>query len=243
MENMIYLTTLIFLLSAFTQASNANSNHSLIALANEVAPYTLADESNRKGFHVELLEEIARRSNITFKIVSVPYARLSKGLMEGSADVSVHFESPDLEKSCCINLGKLHSFKSIVISLSKRPINNITELEYKTLGLPRGAFFDERINKNPRINLFEIVDPKQGLSMLANNRFDAVISSDYIIKFELNRPGFDFSIFSKPFVVNEKNYYLYAQKNLQPEVLARLKKAIQSMNSPAGAGIISKRYN
>jgi len=78
--------------------------------------------------------------------------------------------------------------------------------------------------------------------MLAVDRLDAVISSDYLLSYALRQTGIDRASFATPFVVNEKNYSLYARRDLPEETLRALRRAMEQLQKSGRLAAILKHY-
>jgi ABC-type amino acid transport substrate-binding protein len=167
--------------------------------------------------------------------------RLLAALHNGTADLVVAVESPELDQTAII-VGPLHSFHSVVISRRDASINSVAALKGKVLGISRGAFYDDSINNDPAIQRHDITDPFQGIKMLAHKHLDAVISSDYLLAYALRLPGTDISQFARPFVVNEQHYVLYARKGLRAEVVDGLRSALAALQQSGQIDTILRDY-
>ncbi|WP_374354430.1 substrate-binding periplasmic protein [Chitinimonas sp.] len=207
---------------------------------NEVEPYTLTKDPARRGLQVEIMEEVSRRTGLPMNIKSVPYARLDFVLKNQVADVAAHF--PDGMEQCCVDLGLLISFKSQILSMAGAPITSISQLQGKTLGMPRGAFFDDRVNKDPQIRLYEIVDPFQGIKMMQGGRMDALVSSHYIQVHAMRLNNISRSEFAPPLVIGEKSYNLYARNSLPEGISQKIRNTLADLYKSGAIREIIKKY-
>ncbi|WP_373975540.1 transporter substrate-binding domain-containing protein [Chitinibacter sp. SCUT-21] len=210
-------------------------------LVNDVAPYTLRDETQRKGMHIEMVEALVTEAKVAFQLESAVYVRLGKSLEDGSADIVGMVEDPNLEGRA-IRVLPLHAFQFVVISHKDAPIRSIAELTDKTLGVARGAFYADEINNNATINKYGIKDPFQGVKMLEAKHLDAVISSDYLLTYALMMTGVDTRLFATPFAVNERRYVLYAASNVDPALINQLRAAWEKLESRGDIARIIRRY-
>lgn len=234
-----FLLTVITALAQLALPSHAETV--LRVLINDVAPYTLHDDPQHPGMHADMVNALARRAGVSVEMQSVPYVRLADGIRRGSADLVVGVEGPELE-SLARRVVPFHVFKFVVISKNDTGINSVADLRGHLLGVARGAFYDESINNDPGINKYQMKDPFQGVRMLAADRLDAVISSDYLLTYALKQAGLSKADFSRPFVVNERSYVLYASKQLPDEVVKRLQDGMAQLHKSGQIAEILHRY-
>jgi len=227
---------------AQAQPTSAVQNPPLRVLLNDVAPYTLhGDPQQRPGMHHEIMQALARQTELPMDFSSALYVRLALGLKDGSADLVVGIEGPELE-TLATRVRPMHSFKFVVIAKKSAEIRSLAQLKGKLLGVARGAFYDESINNDDSIRKYGMADPFQGVRMLALDRLDAVISSDYLLAYALKQPGLDSSQFDTPFAVNEKSYVIYARKDLNAEVLRRLQRGMDALQKSGQIDRILRSY-
>ncbi|MCV2359017.1 MULTISPECIES: substrate-binding periplasmic protein [Roseateles] len=210
-------------------------------LLNDVAPYTLHGEVSRPGMHHEIMLALAREAALPVALGSAVYVRLAMGLKDGSADLVVGVEGPELEE-LAQRVTPFHVFKFVVLTKKASDIRSVAQLKGKLLGVARGAFYDDAINKDDAIRKFGVADPFQGVRMLALDRLDAVISSDYLLSYALKQSGVDLNQFNSPFTVNEKSYVLYARRELGAETVRRLQRAMESLQKSGQIERILRSY-
>lgn len=213
----------------------------LRVLINDVAPYTLRGDPQHPGMHIEIMNALAQQAELAVSINSAVYVRLALGLKDGSADLVVGVDGPELE-TLAQKVTPFHSFKFVVLTRKAAGISQVSQLRGRLLGVARGAFYDESINNDDAIQKFPMADPFQGVRMLALDRLDAVISSDYLLSYALRQTGIDRASFAPPFVVNEKNYSLYARRELPEEQLRTLRRAMEQLHKSGRLAAILKHY-
>ena len=82
-------------------------------LLNDVAPYTLhGDPQQRPGMHHEIMQALARQAELPMDFSSALYVRLALGLKDGSTDLVVGIEGPELE-TLATRIRPMHSFKFV----------------------------------------------------------------------------------------------------------------------------------
>lgn len=213
----------------------------LRVLINDVATYTLRGDPQHPGMHIEIMNALAQQAELAVSLSSAVYVRLALGLKDGSADLVVGIEGSELN-ALAQRVAPFHSFKFVVLTRKSAGISQVSQLRGRLLGVARGAFYDESIDNDETIQKFPMADPFQGVRMLALDRLDAVISSDYLLSYALRQTGIDRASFAPPFVVNEKNYSLYARRDLPEETLRALRRAMEQLQKSGRLAAILKHY-
>ncbi|MDT8999121.1 transporter substrate-binding domain-containing protein [Paucibacter sp. APW11] len=213
----------------------------LKVMINDVAPYSWRRDDVIVGMHVDLMRALAEQAEVDMEMRSGAYARLIRGFKDGWADLVLALKNPEMDAEA-VWVGRMHSFRSIIISRHLAPISAVSQLKGKQLGMARGAFYSESINNDDEIRKFGITDPFQGVRMLAAGRLDAVISSDYLLKHALRQSGLEMSQFAPTFVVNELSYALYARKDLPESLLQRLHAALETLERQGRLAALLRPY-
>lgn len=232
-----------FLLSTLVglSAHPCHAQASLRIMLNDVAPYTMHAEATHYGMHHDILALLAERTGLSFVPLVGPYVRLSASLSDGSADGVVAVEGPDFD-AIGRRVAAFHDFRFVVLSKKSSAIGNVAALRGKLLGVARGAFYADSINNDPEIRKFAMVDPFQGVRMLALDRIDAVISSDYLLAHAMRQTGVTASDFAAPFVVNEKRYTLYVRKTLGEDLVLKMQAALEALRTSGRIAEVQNRY-
>lgn len=232
------LCLLLVMLSLSTRAEE----RPLRVTINDVEPYTIHQPNDaRGGMHMDILNALIRTSGLSMESTSVVYVRIAAALKDGSADLVVGVEGPELD-ALADRVVPFHSFHSVVIPRAGLGIDRIESLRGRHLGIARGAFYDERINNDDAIIKDPIADPFQGVRMLSFGRLDAVISSDYLLHYALRQTGLDRKQFDPIFVVNERRYTMYARKGLDPAIIRQLQRAMGLLQRKGELERILDRY-
>lgn len=210
-------------------------------MINDVAPYSWHRDEALVGMHVELMKALAEQAEMDLELRSGAYARLIRGLQDGWADGVLVLRGADFDQQARW-VGRLHSFRSVVISRRAAPIAAVPELKGKLLGMARGAFYSDAINNDEEIRKFGLTDPFQGVRMLAVGRLDAVISSDYLLAYALRQTGLDVNQFAPRFVVNELSYDLYMRRDYPEPAFQRLRQALEQIERRGRLAAILKTY-
>lgn len=207
----------------------------LRVMFNEVAPYTWRDGSDFRGMHPTLIHALAAETGLQFEYSAGLYARASRALTDGVADLAVTLATPDQDAQGQ-RVVLLHTVRHLVISRAGAPLTELSQLRGKLLGIARNAYYGPHINDDESIRKLTITDPNQGVRMLALGRLDAVISTDYLLVHALRQPGIDRTAYATPFVVGSGGYALFARRDLPEALVQRLRAgfmALQRQGLPA----------
>ncbi len=202
---------------------------------NEVAPYAWRQGSEFEGIHPTLARALAAQTGLQFDYSAGLYARASRALTDGVADLAVTLATPDQDAQGQ-RVALLHTVRYLVITRAGAPLTELAQLRGKQLGIARNAYYNAQINDDESIRKFTIIDPNQGLRMLALGRLDAVISTDYLLVHALRQPGVDRAAFAPPFLVGGSGYALFARRDLPEALVQRLRvgyAALQRQGLPA----------
>jgi hypothetical protein len=131
-----------------------------------VAPYTWRDGSDFHGMHPTLLRVLAAETGLQFEYSAGLYARASRALTDGVADLAVTLATPDQDAQGQ-RVVLLHTVRHLVISLAGAPLTELSQLRGKLLGIARNAYYGPHINDDESIRKLTITDPNQGVRMLA----------------------------------------------------------------------------
>jgi len=202
---------------------------------NEVAPYTWREGSEFRGMHPTLMRALAAEAGLQFEYSAGLYARASRALTDGVADLAVTLATPDQDAQGQ-RVVLLHTVRHLVISRAGAPLTELSQLRGKLLGIARNAYYGPHINDDDAIRKLTITDPNQGVRMLALGRLDAVISTDYLLVHALRQPGIDRAAYATPFLVGGGGYALFARRDLPEALVQRLRTgfaALQRQGLPA----------
>lgn len=220
----------------------ASAQDSLKVMLNDVAPYSWREGPKLRGMHPSIMRALSEESGIPFEYSSGLYARVSKALVDRVADVVVTLAGPDQEAQGLF-IGTAHPVRYLVISRADAPIREVAQLKGKTLGVARGAYYSAAINDDDEIRKYGIIDPFQGLRMLAVSRLDAVVSSDYLLTRAVQEVRRDGVEFATPFQVGVGAYTVYVRRDLPEPLVRRLRAALAQLQRSGRIGAILKDYN
>jgi len=213
----------------------------LRVMVNEVAPYSWRKGNELLGLHPSLLRALAEETGLSFEFSAGLYARASRAIPDKLADLAVTLATPD-QDSQGERVALLHTVRHLVISRADAPITEISQLHGKVLGIARSAYYGARINDDDGIRKFTIVDPFQGLRMLALGRLDAVISTDYLLLHALRQPEFDRASFAPTIQVGVSGYALYARRDLPEAEVHKLRVGYAALQKRGVTAAILREY-
>ncbi|MFO1250159.1 MAG: transporter substrate-binding domain-containing protein [Inhella sp.] len=202
----------------------------LRVMVNDVRPYSHREGQQILGMHPDMLQEMAQLEGLRLRLSSAPYARVKRALLDEAVDAVVALTGPDLDSQGTL-VHPLHPVRYLIISLQARPIQSLAALRGKRLGMARGAYYNAAINDNPEVQFVPITEPFQGLRMLALERVDAVVSTDFLLAQALRQARLEGVQFAPPFDAGGGAYALYARPQLPRELIERLRSALARLQA------------
>lgn len=182
----------------------------LQARAISVAPYGIDEDGSEQGVYFEFLELILQQLQLPYTQTVAPYARISKDLQSGKADITIMFRYPHLSG----DVEFIHPFPSltnVVIGDVQLKLSTPHDLLNKRVAYLRGARFSRAIDDEARIDKYFTLDIAQAVAMLAKNRVDAVIGPLSPILYAADELQIIDKL-GKPFAVSERTPWLQISK-------------------------------
>lgn len=213
----------------------------LRVMLNEVQPYAWSDAAGLHGLHHAIMQAVGQEAGLALSYRLGLYARLGRALTDHSADLAVTLMGPDQDAQG-VRVEALHAVRYLVLSRADAPVRALTDLHGRRLGLARSAYYGAEINDNERIERVSVIDPFQGLRMLALGRLDAVISSDLLLAQALHQPQLPPTRFAPVLDVGGSAYALYASRQLPPGPVEQLRAAIQRLGRRGQIAALVKPY-
>ncbi|ALU44501.1 substrate-binding periplasmic protein [Pseudoalteromonas rubra] len=201
----------------------------LKARAIAVAPYGIAesqaDESlEYKGVYYDFLDLILQQLHVPYIQEVAPYARISKDLRSGKADITIMYRYQHLADDVYF-IQPLPSLTNVVIGDAGLSITHPNDLVNKKVAYLRGANFSNAIDQDPRIEKYFTLDIAQAVALLSKGRVDAVIGPLSPILYAADKLGIVDQL-GKPFVVSERTPWLQISKKSPLASRARELKSI-----------------
>lgn len=155
----------------------------LLATVDNLPPFTFTENNKLVGVSVDIVNEIARRSGFSVKIVAYPWARVLLQLRNGQIDGAFSAYRVSEREDYCLYAGIIH-YDELRIAVIKTRIfqfSTIENLYGKVIGKGRNVFVGDTFAqavKDGKIIVSETNDmDMSNIKMLLSCRVDAVIGS------------------------------------------------------------------
>lgn len=186
MKIMLLVTTL--LTSFILSSQYAESKVLKIMVDDFFPPFSFKDQENSiKGIDIDMLNEVSKRLNLTFKISLTPWKRLLMMTKRGYCDGAMAlFKTAEREKYA-IFTHPIH-YSTYKIFVRKDYIFSFTKVEDlfgKRIGLEAGFSISDDFDaaaKNKKIIIESIFDPMDFFRRLTRPSIDAFVGNDAVIK-------------------------------------------------------------
>lgn len=201
----------------------------------------VTDDGQPAGLYYEILNHIAETAGLSYTNQIVPFARALAELERGDADVSLFFRRDQNTK--LVPILPVYTQKNIIIGRKGARFESLEDLHGKLVAQMRGTSYDETFARDDAIKKVEIVDFVQGITMLMNERVDAMIAPDIGIFFTAQQSGYARDDFGDPLVVNTREAWIQASADTVDEhTIAALKTAIETLLADGTLQRISAKY-
>lgn len=197
----------LFLLVSFmvgTALFNSFADENLLYMQNEHwPPYIIFEEEGRvKGIDVEILEEVARRLNVDFKVVETPWVRCLVDMEKGGADIlSATLKRPEREKYMYYLEPPYIEYSTKCFYVRKGSgvvIENYSDIYKLKVGITRGSAYFPQFDEDERVDKVTVADTNQLIKMLLAGHLDAFIGTEEVIEyFFLANESYDRSLVEK----------------------------------------------
>jgi ABC-type amino acid transport substrate-binding protein len=140
-----------------------------------VPPWTFAEEpASFRGIMSEVIFELGRLSGLPVSVELMPFARLLVLIESGRAALTVAIRTPLLEK-VAMPLARLGTEDIVIATLKGLPVQSMQDLRGKQVAQLRYIDYLADSDPDPSTTKYEINSYEQGVKMLLEGRFDAVI--------------------------------------------------------------------
>lgn len=225
----MFFMKIIFSLFVFFSFSSLASEFSVSII--DVPPFGLSSKNIISGIHTDFIKKILKKCKLSYSLNILPYPRVIKNIQDNTTQLSLFFRRYDLEDT--IEVDKSIGFYNYIVSHVDRPINKVSKLRGKVIGVIRNAKYEDNFDRDKLIKKMQVKNYEQGLDLLKLKRIDGLIISEpayyyYLKKYSKNR-----KIFSKPIILNKKYNYLYVNKSVNLKTVELIKKANREvLNGP-----------
>jgi ABC-type amino acid transport substrate-binding protein len=218
-QRLITQTILLFLLTVFLNTESHASSVYHIG--------TIQIEKKWSDIYTKVAEEIFTEAGLRVRTTLLPYARVKKGLVDGSVDASIMFWSDEL-KSSSNKIGKIRTKSVFIVGKKGTSIDSLKHLRTKSIGIQRGThYFTKEQSKSIKHKTYTH-SYEQNIRMLMNDRVDLIIGSGSSIYNIAKKLGYSTKDFGTPFVLSSKESWLITSKRSKVDT-SRLKKSYEKL--------------
>jgi signal transduction histidine kinase/ABC-type amino acid transport substrate-binding protein len=165
----------------------------VIAGSSAYPPFSFLNEDEKPdGFDVDiikaLMEKIGYKNNYSITLASWP--ELTSDFIKGKIDILIGVtHTKKILKSGYFTI-PYSRIKHCFATRKKDNINTLNDLKGKEVMIRKGGWYDFYLSENPPIfKIFYVKDVECGLKMLEKGEHDAVLSSNMVINYFLDKNG------------------------------------------------------
>ena len=223
-----YFLSILILTTAFTVESKPEQSLTLTAI--RLAPYGYIKNNTHEGIFVDILDAIAKEMKIKkYKVDTLNFPRLLKGINSGEIHMTLLYKNPKISKGVVV-LAPVYQSRNVIFARAGDNYQSFKALHRRTIAAVRSGHYDDALIKEKLIRIYETKDYAQNIKMLVHKRLDGMVGPEVGLLWKANELGYRKSVFSKPFVLNNKFSWLHVSKNITtPEFLQRLKVAVEKV--------------
>jgi polar amino acid transport system substrate-binding protein len=211
-------------------------------------PYKIVQNGTISGIDALVLDEIARRTGLTFDYVECPWARCLIMLQNGSVDMITSIARTE-ERAASMDFLEPPTRDNYPISFytsikAPHAINRYEDLYGLGIGVIRSGAYFERFDQDRKLQKTFVTRETQLVDMLAIQRLDVIVgigaNLDYLIH-EMGRGG----VIRKSLLEIETNdpaYIAVSKKSKHQDVVPRLEKALSDMRRANAIARIERSF-
>ncbi len=226
MKLCVLFALLVFRLNAIA----ASGNEKIVAVTEELAPYSYTENKKLTGFSVEVAEYILRRAGYDFQMNSYPWAR-SYMLAKTNPNVMIFTMARTAERENDFHwIGSLGARRLYLFKLAARKeiqIKNLDDAKRYKIGVDRndaseqflkdrGFEIDKNLDRSP--------DEIANVNKLLIGRIDFIAGSDLTVLNLVRRLGLQVTQIERSILlVDQGEYFIAMSKTTSQNVVDRLK--------------------
>jgi len=254
---MIKLVLVIFLLTFPFQSGS----HEFLIGVNERDIYRYKDENGSwVGKDIELIKAVFRRTPYKFKIISMPWSRVLKGLESGSVDMTIAAGVSPERQAYALFSKQPYRYSHYMLFVHKSKLGlfqsatTLTDLTKKNIliGALRGAIYSDSYNallKNKEFveRLAYIGNDQKLPNFVLKGRVDAYIDSEIEGKYYiLKRPNYSKNIVPLFRITSDeeaKSKIMFSKKTVSQTLVDEFDEALKKLHESGEYEQISNKFN
>lgn len=208
----------------------------------EVTPFGMYNGKKPEGLYYDFANKIAERAGLVPQNKIVPFARAHDGVIGGTADMTIMFDTEELLKGAYQSVSVLE-FENLVVPAKGRKIKSINDLNGLRVGAIRSGCYDVKSRKEIKPKFVEFNDYYQGIKLIESNRIDAICGSLIPMKFTTREMKIPNSFFNDAFVASKRKAHVHFSKSLPVVIRQKLSQAILQLKSEDYFGKMAKKLD
>ena len=213
-------------------------------------PFVIEHADGRiSGIDVDVIEEVARRTNLTITVRLKPWLRLEQDFREGRAVSCAFAYSRTDERLAYMRFTQvpLHTTAYVLFYRQDRlpKYTGLSSLQDRTVAVNRGfrrpAEFDEALAAG-QFKLFEVTQERQSLQMLERGRVDAVLANLDVGRYLIKRMRLSAQIVAGPAISSMPTFLVFSRNPHYAGYVPRIDQALQQIIADGTYQRIFDRY-
>lgn len=241
-------TLLLLLFFLLLCSLSADEKTLIFGSVENIEPLSYSENNSAKGLFVDIMTEIAARSDLNISIRFYPFPRLLQYLQSGEIDgVLSIYHRPEREDFLIYSSQPVLVSRVLIFTREEddREYRNTEDMYGKVFGRMSGwslnnAEMEEAVNKGDII-LSEARDYNQNLRQLVAGRLDGLILTEQLTWFHASQMGLSHQIKPADLVLSESISYL-ALSRLSPRIENHAD-LIETINTALGAILTDGTYD
>lgn len=228
------------------KSSSKNDDKTLvIGVDDKFAPMGFRDENNNlTGFDIDYAEAAAEHMGMTVKFQPIDWKTKETELSSGRIDLIWNgYTITDERKEKVLFTKPYLENAQVVATLADSPIEKLSDLEGKVVGLQALSSALDALNANPIANKVknttEFSDNVLALTDLKSGRVEAVVIDEVVIDYYMAKEEGTFKVLDESLAPEQ---YGVGVKKGNEELLEKLQEALDKMNEDGTAAEISTKW-
>jgi len=219
----------IFLIPMLFSVSASDAGPLRIATL-EVMPYGFEDSQKKTaGILYDLTCKIAEEAGLPYTNRLYPFARMIRMMTDGETDIAITLPHNAM-KEAAVPLIPVVPSENIVIGPKGTEFSSLKDLHGKTVGVIRGASYDDSFSSDTAINRYPIKNYNYCIEMMFAKRVDAIAGVKWGILSAAKYKGYKKEDFGKPLLLNtDYGWLFFSKKTADDKTAAKLKSSAEKL--------------
>ena len=221
----------------------------IVGTSADYPPFSFVDIKKNEiiGFDIDIIEEVAKRSNKKLVIKDIPFTSLLFNLLSGDIDLIAAGMSPTQKKEENVSFSKSYISQDPFVIITKKSnidIKNINDLKGKSVTVNTGYTADAYLTNKDGINLVRLATPVESLMALNSGTVDAFVCVRSVTMSILkNQENFsqNFNLF--PILEATGDSYAFVLNKDNKKLLEKINTTLDSMISDGTIDKLKEKWN